>query len=158
LDWNAVAEGGEFEGSHLLTQFQTSDGNQIQGDAVFLDQFADPQQTYGLSLPNDAYQPPAAFPSPVLTAGAFTTFSTLSGKVYNDLNVNNALDAGEAGIGGVQLTLWQWDANSSAYVSTGRTTATDAQGNYSFDVGPGKYRVVETQPGGYYSVGATAGS
>jgi serine-aspartate repeat-containing protein C/D/E len=158
LDWNAVAEGGEFEGSHLITQFQTSDGSTLQGDAVFLDNFSDPMQTYGLPLPNDAYQPPAAFPSPVLTAGAFTTFSTLSGKVYNDQNVNNALDAGEPGIANVQLSLWQWDAASSAYVSTGRTTMTDAQGNYAFDVGPGKYRVVETQPTGYYSVGAKAGT
>ena len=71
LDWNAVAEGGEFEGSHLITQFQTSDGATVQGDAVFLDQFSDPMQTYGLSLPDDDYQPPAAFPSPVLTAGRF---------------------------------------------------------------------------------------
>src|SRR5262249_53518402 len=48
LGWNAVAEGGEFEGSHLITQFQTNDGATIQGDAVFLDAFADPLQTYGL--------------------------------------------------------------------------------------------------------------
>ena len=82
----------------------------------------------------------------------------MSGKVYNDQNVNDALDSGEPGIANVTLSLWQWDATSSSYVSTGRTTVTDADGNYAFDVGPGKYRVVETQPSGYFSVGATPGS
>ena len=39
------------------------------------------------------------------------------------------------------------------------TTITDTQGNYHFDhLAPGTYRVVETQPVGYFSVGAKAGT
>ena len=45
------------------------------------------------------------------------------------------------------------------YVATGKTTTTDANGNYKFDgLLPGTYRVVETQPDGYLSVGDTPGT
>ena len=65
-------------------------------------------------------------------------------------------DAGEPGLAGVELTLYQWDGTQ--YVSTGLTTTTDANGHYEFHVQPGKYQVHETQPSGYLSVGARAGT
>ena len=44
-------------------------------------------------------------------------------------------------------------------MATGKTTTTDANGNYKFDgLLPSTYRVVETQPDGYLSVGDTPGT
>ena len=48
--------------------------------------------------------------------------------------------------------------DGNAYVATSLTTVTDTLGNYKFDnLAIGTYRVVETQPLGYFSVGATPG-
>ena len=107
--------------------------------------------------------PPDSEPGPVYTAGAIFPLQqrplpiTISGNVYEDLNLNNQFDSGEPGIGGVTLTLLRSVNND--YVSTGMTTVTDASGHYSFtDVLPDTYRIVETQPDGYLSVGASAGT
>ena len=55
------------------------------------------------------------------------------------------------------MTLLELDNGN--YVSTGQTTTTDANGDYSFkNLEPGTYRVVETQPAGYLSVGDTPGT
>ena len=44
-------------------------------------------------------------------------------------------------------------------MATGLTTTTDANGNYKFEgLLPDTYRVVETQPNGYLSVGDTPGT
>ncbi len=62
-------------------------------------------------------------------------------------------------LSGVRLELFRKDGNS--YVSTGHTTTTDASGNYKFGVElnlmPGTYEIRESQPSGYFSVGAVPG-
>ncbi len=65
----------------------------------------------------------------------------------------------ETRLANVRLELFQ--LVNGTYVSTGHSTTTDAQGNYRFGVAlglqPGTYQVRETQPAGYFSVGAKPG-
>jgi uncharacterized repeat protein (TIGR01451 family) len=73
--------------------------------------------------------------------------STLSGRVYEDLNGSGQPDAGEPGIAGVTLTLTGTDAQGNTVPPM--TVVTDASGNWSFTVPPGTYTVTETQPAAY---------
>jgi uncharacterized repeat protein (TIGR01451 family) len=92
----------------------------------------------------------------------------LAGFVYEDFsgnaanNNNGSMDAGEAAIAGVTLTLTGADANGTL---VSRTAVTDNSGAYSFgDLLQGTYTITETQPAGYedgkHTVGnaTTAGS
>lgn len=72
--------------------------------------------------------------------------STLSGRVYEDLNGSGTIDAGEPGIAGVTMQLSGTDSLGNAVT---RTTTTDASGNWSFTVQAGTYSVVEVQPAAY---------
>ncbi|MEX0586296.1 MAG: SdrD B-like domain-containing protein, partial [Pirellulales bacterium] len=85
---------------------------------------------------------------------------TISGTVFKDPNLTNHQDAGEPGIGGVELTLYQLVGQT--YVATGQTATTDASGDYRFAgayLVPGTYKIVETQPQpDWFSVGASAGN
>ena len=70
--------------------------------------------------------------------------STLSGRIYLDLNNNGIQDGTEAGIAGVSLTLLKTDGPIT-YV---RNAVSGADGTYTFtDLYAGKYNLVETQPG-----------
>lgn len=158
---SAVTEGAEFEGSKLIGTFVAPHYEELTGSAVFLDSFS--LAGTGLDLPPDSYLPLSETPQEFRTAGA--EFSepmvplpiTISGTVYEDFNLNNSQDVGDLGIAGVTLSLEEF--NGSSYVSTGKTAVTDGDGNYEFDdILPGQYRVVETQPVPYFSVGATAGT
>ena len=168
---NSLAEGGEFEGSKLTGFFEAPHYNDAQGSAIFYD-FYDPNFAAAaasngttLNLPKDSYSPPSVGDQSDHTAGAMASIVqvplpiTISGTVYEDLNLNNLQNGAEQGIGGVKLTLEK--LQNGAYVSTGMTTTTNAQGHYKFEgdgILPGTYRVVETQPTGYFSVGAQAGN
>jgi serine-aspartate repeat-containing protein C/D/E len=160
---NAVAEGNEFEGSTFEAQFTAPHHFNAVGAGMFIDAFNANFAGKGLALPNDDYMPPGAIPQPVLTAGAVDTLaqqplpSSISGTVYEDHNLDNDQDPGDQGLSGVMLSLYKLENGS--YVDTGRTAVTDGNGFYDFeDVLPGTYRVVETQPAPYLSVGATAGN
>ncbi len=169
LEPNAVAEGAEFEGSQLSADFTAPHYLQTTGSDIFFDAFDSKLAGWGLNLPNDDYDPPSPYmppgsePGPVYTAGAAIPLQqvplpiTLAGTVFEDFNVDNHRQDGEPGIGGVHLALYE--LVNGDYVATGNTAVTDAGGNYKFDgLLPSTYRVVETQPDGYFSVGATAGS
>ena len=169
LSANAVAEGAEFEGSILSATFTAPHYAVADGDDVFYDEYNGKLTASGLDLPDDDFDPPSLYapvessPGPVYTAAAFFTIQqeplpiTLSGTVFEDPNIDNQRQTGEPGIEGVQLTLLEYDGGG--YLATGMTATTDADGNYEFTgLAPGKYRVVETQPSGYLSVGATAGT
>ena len=81
-----------------------------------------------------------------LTTGTTGTTTTLRGSVWIDRNANGSIDAGEAGLGGVVLTLL--DA-TSAPVST---TVSAPDGSYAFtNLAPGTYSVSEAQPPAYGS-------
>lgn len=80
-------------------------------------------------------------------AGLVQTNGTVNGNVYIDHNNNGILDAGEAGIGSVKVTLTGTDALGNA---VNLTINTAADGSYSFTgLAPGTYSVTETQPAGY---------
>ncbi|HXT61160.1 MAG TPA: SdrD B-like domain-containing protein, partial [Pirellulales bacterium] len=167
---NAIAEGAEFEGSQLTGTFVAPHYYDVTQQSTFLDHF-DPQLAQsGLPLPGDDYLGGLIggatineTPVPVHTAGGFLSATqqalpvTLEGTVYYDPNLNNVQNPGEPGIANVTLSLQSFDGAN--YVPTGVTTTTDANGHYKFtNVAPGKYRIVETQPTGYFSVGASAGN
>jgi len=163
LGQNAVAEGNEFEGSRLYATFTAPHYYDATGNDMFLDAFDFKLLPTGLDLPGDDYTPPNADPSPVLTAGAVITLTqmplpiSLAGTVFEDFNANNTRDPEDVPLGNVALTLFRLEQGD--YVPTSLTTVTDASGAYRFDnLLPGRYRIVETQPQGYLSVGARAGT
>ncbi|MEX0585256.1 MAG: SdrD B-like domain-containing protein, partial [Pirellulales bacterium] len=166
LSSTAVVEGEEFEGSKLFATFAAPhffDTKTDQNDPPrFFDAFS--FAGLGLNLPPDNYIPQgSAEIAPVRTAGVSAILTpvplpiTIAGTVFNDVNLNNSQDAGDAGIAGVTVSLLEFDG--AAYVATGKTATTDAAGNYFIDkVLPGTYRLVESQPAPYFSVGAKAGT
>ena len=168
VEVDSVDEGAEFQRSHFVTTFVAPHYHDVTTSTQFWDKYdanfaaADKNSGTKLDLPSDRYSDPSTDQS-VLTAGAVATAvqqplpNSLSGVVFADTNLNNRRDPGEQGIGGVQLALYQYDGTQ--YVPTSQTTMTDSQGRYHFDqLAIGKYRVIETQPGGYFSVGAEPGT
>jgi len=156
----AICEGKEFQGSKLLGTFVAPHFAEASGMARFYDRYS---VTAGLNLPGDDYLPPGTENHPERTAGSFFSLTqtplpiTLSGTVFEDVDLDNVQDTGEVGLSGVTLTLLELEGTQ--YVATGKTAVTDAQGNYTFTgILPGTYRVVETQPDGYFSIGAAAGT
>ncbi|MEX2111821.1 MAG: SdrD B-like domain-containing protein [Pirellulales bacterium] len=167
IDTNSVVEGGEFQRSHFLTTFQAPHYYDINTTVQFWDEynqnFANVAASTGtqLGLPPDRYSPSIDLSD--FTAGAVAKAvqvplpSSISGVVFVDQNLNNAKDGGENGLGNVSLTLLV--LNGATYISTGKNTLTNSQGEYKFDeLLPGTYRIVETQPNGYFSVGAKPGT
>jgi len=81
---------------------------------------------------------------------------SLGGAVYEDVSNDGVLDAGEAGIAGVTITLTGTDDLGNAVILT---TVTAADGTYSFtDLRPGTYEISETQPAAFLDGIDTAGS
>ncbi|MEI6527725.1 MAG: SdrD B-like domain-containing protein, partial [Planctomycetota bacterium] len=79
--------------------------------------------------------------------------SSISGKVYEDLDENGSWAAGENRIAGVIVELIARDGKVLA------TTTTDADGGYRFEgLAPGTYALRERQPDGYFQGGQQAGS
>jgi hypothetical protein len=76
----------------------------------------------------------------------------ITGRVWNDYNVNGVLDAGESGLAGSLVSL-------SAGGDIIQTVAAGATGDYSFTVSsPGTYRLTEADPYGWASTNAVPGS
>ena len=160
---NPVAEGAEFEASHLRPTFEANHFYSATDSTMFWDRYDGELAASGLDLPPDDYMPPGDDPRQDQTAGAFLSITqeplpiTISGTVFEDVDLDNTLDSGEPGLGGEELTLLTLDGGD--YVPTGKTATTNNAGEYRFeDVLPGTYRVVETQPVGYFSIGAIAGT
>jgi hypothetical protein len=87
------------------------------------------------------------------TSTPTTTPSTISGEVYNDLNHNEKLNAGESGIAGFTINLYNSaGANSGKKMKTPFMTATtDANGMYSFaNLPAGTYSVEEINKAGWH--------
>ena len=85
------------------------------------------------------------------------TPATISGTVFQDININGVQDPGEPGIAGVTLYL---DLNNSGMLESGDPTAiTDSNGNYQFTIStPGTYTVREVLYGGVLLDSPASGS
>src|SRR6185436_4928904 len=70
----------------------------------------------------------------------------LTGTVYQDLNNNGKVEAGEAGIAGVTINV---TGKTATGANVSMTTKTNAQGRYTFNVGAGTYSVSEVQAAGF---------
>jgi len=164
-----LVKGNDFQSSHLVGTFTAPHFENVTVNTAYVAGydllFAQNDTTSGsaLGLPTQDYEPPSTIDQSDQTTGASVLVTqtplpiSLSGTVYDDPNLNNVQDPGEPGIANVTLTLFEY--NGTSYVSTGKTTQTDANGNYIFKfLLPGTYEVVETQPAGYFSVGASAGT
>jgi hypothetical protein len=159
---NSLVEGAEFQQSVLSATFVDQNGHHetVTGSGRFRDAY-DHLVPPSLDLPLDSQLPPGEGTN-VRTAGTGFTLQqpvlpfTISGTVYHDVDLDGQQDPTESGIAGVQLELQE--LRDGTYVSTGLTTTTAEDGSYAFvhDC-PGTFRVVETQPSGYFSTGALAG-
>lgn len=135
-------------GTYVLTESQPAgyfDGKESLGSAggtVGSDQFTGITLTPGLLATN--YNFGELLPASV------------AGYVYVDANNNGVKDAGEAGIGGVSVTLTgTTDLNTS--VNTTQTTGAD--GGYQFtQMRPGTYALAQLQPSGYLDGRESLGS
>lgn len=157
---NAVVEGWEFQGSILSATFTSDHYYTAQAEGRFYDAYDPALAASGLSLPPDSYSPPSPTSLPIYTAGAFASTeqeplpNSIAGTVFEDLDYDNVRDSGEPGIGGATLTLY--DLDDPSFI---QTTLTTSAGTYFFgNLAPGNYRVVETQPAGYQSIGAKVGT
>ncbi len=103
---------------------------------------------YGSSSPNDQL---VNVPPLGLTGIDFAEVTGgISGFVYRDFSVDGVRGnaPGETGIGGTPVTLVGTDVRGNAI---NRTLTTNTDGSYSFDgLLEGDYRVLETQPTGFY--------
>ncbi len=87
-----------------------------------------------------------------------TSNRTITGKVFLDLNDNEAVDSGEKGIGGQTITLSGTDNNGNPVSDT---AITDSAGNFTFTgLPPGNYSLTQSngQPLGTLPGGTVAGS
>ncbi len=180
-----IASGVEFEGSLFEAVFEDAnytfesqpvaiittleDGYiQPQQSGIFFDEYNQlfstggelADQTIGLALDN-------ASGTSDRTAGVIEAFDlvpkpiSISGNVSTDGQFDCDGDHSASGILGVGLTLERLDSMTGQYEVVA-ATVTDDQGNYEFSADlklePGVYRVVETQPEGYLSVGESIGT
>lgn len=156
-----IASGAEFQGTLLTAYFTAPHFHDAVGNAEFRNRYDQNLEPTDLDLPLDD-----EFNNRDRTAGAVGEATqsplpiSISGRVYEDRNVNLNQDADDPGLDGVQLDLFV--EVDGAYVFTGHTAITNAQGDYVFseDLGllPGEYQLRETQPEGYFSVGAETGT
>jgi RHS repeat-associated protein len=78
--------------------------------------------------------------------------ATFSGEVFDDLNDDGTLDAGDPGLAGWTIDL----LNSASKVVA--TSTTDSNGDYSFsNVGPGGYSIAEVLRPGYVQTAPSSG-
>lgn len=80
-----------------------------------------------------------------------TTTNSISGQVYNDLNKNGHKDAGEPGLSGFKINLYNSaNFNGGTYDSVFKTATTDANGNYAFNsLADGTYSVEQLKKTGW---------
>lgn len=156
-----ITSGVEFQGSLITASFVAPHYQNATGSAEFRNFYDANFAGKNLNLPadNDGGKRDRS-------AGGVASLQqvpkpiSIAGTVYHDKDLDLTQDSGENGIASVTLALWKKDAGGN-YVFTGHTTTTNAQGDYKFgeelNLMPGTYQVRETQPSGYFSVGAVPG-
>jgi serine-aspartate repeat-containing protein C/D/E len=164
-----IASGVEFQSSNLNAKFHAPHYHDVQGTSEFRNLY-DPlfngstlliTQGNPNGLPNDDFQGKRdRSTGTMLTLQQLPLPVTIAGKVFADNDRDFSQDAGEPSLSGVTLTLFK--KAGGVWTNTGHTTQTDAQGRYKFglelNLQPGVYQVRETQPAGYFSIGAIPGN
>ena len=162
---DTIVSGQEFQDSILKARFDAPHFEDAAADALFLNEYGNPQQSYGLNLPpnegDDISRPPNRSAAAVATTVQTPKPIAIEGRVWLDNNLNRRIDPGEAFLRGVRVALFQRDEGSGHYEDTGHRDVTDSDGVYQFSKSlglmPGTYRVVQTQPDGLFSVAAMPG-
>ncbi len=158
--FDPITSGVEFQGSLLTAEFTAANYENASAAGTFRNRYDSKLENTGLQLSKDD-----AGGNRDRTAGAVAQTEqipkpiSIAGNVFHDIDLDLVKDAGESPLANVELSLYV--QNGADYISTGFTTQTDAAGNYEFGVDlelpPGVYQVRETQPAGYFSVGAVPG-
>jgi len=155
-----ITSGVEFQGSKFQASFTAPHYQNIDGQSTFQNRYDTIVAPSNLMLPADDHDG-------LRDRTAGTAFSvvqipkpiSIAGTVFVDNNINLRKDSGEVALQGVTLELFRKAGNQ--YITTGLRTTTDGQGQYRFglelNLKPGTYQVRETQPNGYFSVGAIPG-
>ncbi|MBX3421319.1 MAG: carboxypeptidase regulatory-like domain-containing protein [Pirellulaceae bacterium] len=155
-----IASGIEFQGTRFTAEFKAPHYEDASGVEKFLnayDRLLDPLQ---LPLPRDDDNGLHDRTTGVgLVLKQQPKPISLAGTVWVDTNEDLKIGANEQRLANVSVELFV--LQNGVYVTTGHTTQTDSQGRYSFSsslgLRPATYQVRQTQPAGYYSVGATTG-
>jgi serine-aspartate repeat-containing protein C/D/E len=164
-----IASGVEFQGSHLTADFHAPHYRDTSGTSEFRNQY-DPlftgstllvSQGNANGLPNDNLNSQRdRSTGTMLSLQQVPLPVTVGGRVFADNNRNLVQDGSDFGISGVSMALWK--KVNGQWSFTGNTTSTNSQGDYEFgtslNLQPGEYEVRETQPAGYFSVGAISGT
>lgn len=155
-----ITSGAEFEGSTMVAHFLAPRFEDVSVESRFVNRYDPIVGPADLELPADN-----AGGLRDRTAGTAANVAQrpkpvcLEGVVFVDNNLNLNQDANESGIAGVSLELFR--LVGSQFVATGHRAITDSAGRYEFGLGlgllPGTYRIRESQPSGYFSVGAIPG-
>ena len=162
---DVITSGQEFQDSILSATFQAPHFEQATADAVFLNDYGDPATSRGLDLPPDEG---AADSRPNRSAAAVASTAQtpkpieIGGRVWIDNDLDAEFEPGEGGLGNVEIALWTFDSVRNQYVDSGHRATTDDGGRYLFPkslgILPGRFRVTESQPAGYFSVAAVSGT
>jgi protocatechuate 3,4-dioxygenase beta subunit len=159
-DLDPITSGAEFARSKLTAYFSAPHYEDAIANTVYRNEYDQEFVGSGLTLPKDNDGGLRD-----RTAGTATNIVqipkpiSLGGTVYVDNNLNLIQETAEKGIPNVTLELYR--LQNGSYVTTGHTTTTNQLGQYEFGIQlglqPGTYQVRETQPNGYFSVGAVTG-
>jgi len=159
-NFDPITSGVEFQHSLFNAEFTAPHYKNVSGQDKYLNVYDAKFAPGGLQLPADN-----ADGKRDRSAGAILSLQqvpkpiSLAGIVFEDNNQDLIIQANESRLASVRLELFRFE--NANYVSTGHSTTTDAQGNYKFGLElalqPGTYQVRESQPAGYFSVGAKPG-
>jgi len=159
-NFDPITSGVEFQNSLFRAEFTAPHYENVAGQDKYLNVYDSKFVPGGLQLPADN-----ADGKRDRSAGAILSLQqvpkpiSLAGIVFEDNNQDLIIQSSEARLANVRLDLYRLE--NGVYIATGHSTTTDAQGNYKFGVQlalqPGTYQVRESQPAGYFSVGAKPG-
>ncbi len=164
-----IASGVEFQGSQLTAEFHAPHFHDASGTSEFRNLYDAQFAGSGLLIsqgnanglqPDDFQGKRDRSTGTMLTLQQLPLPVTIAGRVFADNNRNLVQDGSDFGLAGVTLALWK-NVNGQ-WTNTGHTTTTNSQGDYAFGLSlnlqPGVYQVRETQPAGFFSVGAIPGT
>lgn len=162
---DVMVSGQEMQDAIFDATFEAPHYETTTGRSLFVNDFGNPNDLYGLKIPPDEGIDVDSRPS--RTAAAIGTVQqtpkpiSIAGSVWVDNNLNLVRDAGEQPLAGVTVALLRKNESSGRFEDTGHRQITAADGSYRFDTAlglmPGEYQIVQTQPDEYFSVGAVVG-